>query len=93
MSDITKFDPNHPVGKKMLDAAQAGRSLISLLKEHERIRAEAVAVGPAEITSLFGCVLHPQAFSDRLSAVNAGAGTLAAFQEFIDLIQESPPVA
>ena len=93
MSAINEIDRAHPIGAQLLEAAQAIQIALKTLSRFDRLRAEAVAVNAARVTELLGITTEPQAFSDRMGAVNVGTGTQASLQEFVDLIVAAKAVA
>ena len=92
MSAIVQIDRAHPIGVQLLQAAIAMQEAFATFRQFERIRAESIAVNAAAVTALMGITAEPQAFSDRMGAVNAGSGTQAALQEFVDLIVAAPAI-
>jgi hypothetical protein len=81
MAFICKFDVNNPVAAELLDAADKILDGLATLHRFEATRAGTVNEGLPIFVSVFGVTANAQAFSDRMGAVNAGTGTLAALKE------------
>jgi hypothetical protein len=81
MAFICKFDPNNPVAAEMLDAADKILDGLAIFQRFEATRAGTMNEALATFVEVFGVTANAQAFSDRLGAVNAGTGTLAALRE------------
>jgi len=82
MAYIAGLDTDNKVAEELAEALDKIRDGMATIKKFEHLRAASIGESLDIFETIFGITQNGQAFSDRMTAVNAGTGTQAALMEF-----------